>query len=264
MISTFPDRLREAMRTAQKRPDSRRELHKALERAKVKGSSYPNVCAILNGKHEPNRLFIEGAAAVLGVSAAWLGFGEGPKTPAARVIDNSREAAGYALMGAGTRDGVDWVRREKALRAEFMKAFPSSEDAPDLWAAASRPWYYSQGRFASGAQHNLHGIEITEADERRAVRAVGRALNAPLKALHLDKPGAVSRWQMSHYVILVCAALESALIGAAEFATPSTPRVTTGKRRKRKRPDLTGAGTNEAQRKTGRKIGRRVKPTAIK
>jgi len=226
-----------------------RQFQKKLTGARVPGASYPNVHAILQGDQAPSIAFLEGAARVLRVSAAWLAFGVDPRPPATGIVaDAARFRAAVPnedWLRRVTRDGkltrdaaiaqwqerqqreeplirraeaanADYHRHAEVVRAAFKRTFSfhPSGDA-DEWAAASRPWYYARWRFAPGPKVAGGWVEIGPSADLAAARAMGRALAAPLRALGI-KYFDVSPWQLHQYVTLVSAALEAVLIGKAE------------------------------------------------
>jgi transcriptional regulator with XRE-family HTH domain len=79
---TFQDRLADVLADFVRRKEPLGQVQ-IVERAARKGHilSQSSVSRWINGESEPTLSAVEGLAAALGVSAAWLAFGEGPKSP---------------------------------------------------------------------------------------------------------------------------------------------------------------------------------------
>lgn len=76
--STVSDRLNSAI--SRRFPDTS-SFQRAMQERGVPGSSQGSVYAYVKGASVPSLGFIESAAALLGVPAAWLAFGDGAGSP---------------------------------------------------------------------------------------------------------------------------------------------------------------------------------------
>lgn len=189
---TFINRLRWAM--DQQRPEGRRRglrlFQRKMERFEnVPGTSLSAIQSYLRGV-EPTRPFIEAAAEVLKVRAAWLAFGEGAPT----------QAEEAARREAGERPRWE-VAAEEELRARLpwdSMNTASRAHAWDLWGLvlAALPVPLPDHVSAEGT---------AEWFARDAAQRTARALTAPADALQVASPGAPR--ERNTYITLVSQAL---------------------------------------------------------
>jgi hypothetical protein len=191
---TFADRLRWAY--DRQRPEGRQRGLRLFQRklsAKrykdVPGTSLSAIQSYLRGV-EPTRPFIEAAAEVLKVRAAWLAFGEGAPT----------QAEEAARREAGERQ---WW--EVAAEEEFRAHLPWESLTTASRAHAWDVWGRVLNDLSFPLPDHVPGDDIAEWFAREAAQRAARALTGPADALQVAPPG--SARELNSYITLVSEAL---------------------------------------------------------
>ena len=134
-----------------------------------KGSSYPTIKAIRDGKQEPNLVWIGGAAKVLGVTPSWLAFGEGLADD-----DAAAEARPHRFkLGA------------RVIRA-FERGLPYDSLTDSTRAVLWDTWLiYRRVRFKT-SDNTQKGLSVAG---EKAAKHIAKAIGSPLKNAKGDIPG---------------------------------------------------------------------------
>jgi hypothetical protein len=193
---TFADRLRWAY--DRQRPEGRQRGLRLFQRklsAKrykdVPGTSLSAIQSYLRGV-EPTRPFIEAAAEVLKVRAAWLAFGEGAPT----------QAEEAARREAGERSRWE-VRGEEEFRAHLPWDSMSTASRAHVWDV----WGLVLADLPVPLPDHVSGIGTAEWFARDAAQRTARAITAPADALQVTPPGGGGGRELNAYITLVSEAL---------------------------------------------------------
>lgn len=178
------------------RPEGRRRGLRLFQRKmeqleNVSGTSLSAIQSYLRGV-EPTRPFIEAAAEVLNVRAAWLAFDEGAPTQA-------EEAA--------RREAGELPPWQVAADEEFAALLPWDSMETPSRTRAWHLWSLVLNNVPVALPDHVSGDEITEWLARDAAQRTARAVTAPADALHVALPGWTTSRALDSYMTLVMEAL---------------------------------------------------------
>ena len=175
----------------------------------------------LSGITEPSPSFLEEAAKILGVRAAWLTHGDGAPTEeqqAARWDGSEGELLRisnivYEELGVPTRvpPGAEVLKRKNSVAKEGDRFWGSATWAPLVRQTMLRLYGYRPSwKLLSGGNAPLDPAKSQEASDQewdRALADTAGALAAPLMSIGIEGSG-LSLNAVADYVSSVCLALQ--------------------------------------------------------
>jgi hypothetical protein len=197
MMKKVGDRLAWAIEQARPGGWSINRLHRELQAAGVRGSSYGSVRNYIAGRAEPPLEFLHAAADVLGVRREYLRDGKEPATKAARALTARRTES----------------EPPKGMRLN-LPSFPGlslTRGVRDSYYMLSGWWTYA---LESGA--------VSDIPSQPGAGAIGAAWHSPLEALGIDA-SRVSPAELEEYVATVSGALRRVLRSISPPLPEETP-----------------------------------------
>ena len=200
----FAERFRQALKNA----DSIRAFHEEISDAskwgKVPGSSYSKIYRYLKGTDAPPLEFVEKAAEILGVRAAWLRSGEGEET---EEKEAARRAGERVTEGRSEEDEEDEALERVEVR--INEIFPLYAEFPPFVQAMI---WSTVGIVADELVHRRGPVDYEKVDRDwafvQATDIVAKSLYTPIS---LVPPSLIDPDRFALYGVAICEALMHAV-----------------------------------------------------